>query len=44
MELMAIEGFPGTELKMVVDGEDELAAARTIEELFDNKFNESNIE
>tara|TARA_B100002019_G_scaffold11687_2_gene9420 strand:- start:589 stop:864 length:276 start_codon:yes stop_codon:yes gene_type:complete len=44
MELMAIEGFPGTEIKMVVDGEDESAAARAIEELFDNKFNESNIE
>ena len=25
MELMAIEGFPGTEIKMVVDGEDESA-------------------
>ncbi len=43
MELMAIEGFPGTEIKMIVDGKDELAAAKAIEELFNNKFNESQI-
>lgn len=40
MEIMAIEGFPGSELKITVDGNDEIEAINAIEKLFLDNFNE----
>ena len=41
MGLMAIEGYPGSELTITADGVDEQEAIDAIEKLFLNKFNEN---